>query len=493
LRLPLANLGIDMPTQFALIHRALASMTLAFATVLFLAACGSSPSGRLESLPLSVFTVRAQGQVAIVRVLTRAPVCPAIVWDNQSAQAMTTRASPAAISARQDGAQKDSKAAIFDLLTCEAAWPAGVQRSRVAGLQVPAPAPEIKRIVIIGDTGCRMKASENAFQPCNDPQKWPFAQIAESAAVLKPDLVIHLGDLHYRESPCPAQNPGCANSPWGYGFDAWQADFFNPAKPLLAAAPWVFVRGNHESCSRAGQGWFRFFDAQPWGAARSCDDPARDEDADYSKPYALPIGSDDQLLVFDSSKTGGKPFAASDPAHAKYLAQLKVVSELAAKKPNNLFLNHHPLLAVAPAKDASQFMPGGNAGLKSVFGALYPQRLFPSGVNVAMHGHIHMFEAISFKGDQPVSLVMGNSGSANEGLIAHTLPANAQLFPGAYVEDFAERSGFGFATLDRVDTGGRSDWQLTEYTASGRPVIKCAIVGSKSHCMKLDSPVLGGK
>ncbi len=52
----------------------------------------------------------------------------------------------------------------------------------------------------------------------------------------------------------------CAGSPWGYGWDAWNADFFTPAAPLLAAAPWAAVRGNHESCARAGQGWWRFLD-----------------------------------------------------------------------------------------------------------------------------------------------------------------------------------------------------------------------------------------
>jgi hypothetical protein len=49
-------------------------------------------------------------------------------------------------------------------------------------------------------------------------------------------------------------------SPWGYGWDTWKADFFDPAQALLKAAPWVMVRGNHETCTRAGQGWWRFLD-----------------------------------------------------------------------------------------------------------------------------------------------------------------------------------------------------------------------------------------
>ena len=84
-----------------------------------------------------------------------------------------------------------------------------------------------------------------------------------SLATARPDLVIHVGDYHYREDACPAGHAGCAGSPFGYGFDAWNADFFGPAAPLLAAAPWVMVRGNHEDCSRAGEGWFRFLDRAP--------------------------------------------------------------------------------------------------------------------------------------------------------------------------------------------------------------------------------------
>src|SRR5205807_8709800 len=60
---------------------------------------------------------------------------------------------------------------------------------------------------------------------------------------------------------------GCAGSPSGYGYDAWHVDFFGPAAPLFAASPWVMVRGNHEDCSRAGEGWFRFLDRAPMESA----------------------------------------------------------------------------------------------------------------------------------------------------------------------------------------------------------------------------------
>ena len=438
-----------------------------------------------ELAPELVFTVQAEGQNVIVRALTRAATCPTVSWDGQQQRRMDLRAAAATPAPRGDNAQKVTKPSVFDVLTCEARWPIGARRGRVAGKDVPAPRDQIKRIVLIGDTGCRMKASENTFQPCNDPVKWPFAQVAQSAAALHPDLVIHLGDIHYRESPCPPGNAACATSRWGYGFDAWQADLFEPAKLLLAAAPWVFVRGNHESCHRAGQGWFRFIDAKIWREDRSCNAPALDEQADYSAPYAVPLAGDTQLIVFDSSRTQGKPMTSKDVSYGKYLQQMQQVAQLTQSKAENFFMSHHPLLAVAPVKDISRFKPGGNEALQSAFSALYPERLFPQGVSVAMHGHVHLFEAISFKSSHPISLVLGNSGSAIEGLVPEVLPSSAKLYPGAEVDDYAARSEYGFATLDRLDPKPGGDWMLTEYSIHGVPLIECAISHGKSRCSKL--------
>ena len=70
-----------------------------------------------------------------------------------------------------------------------------------------APAADPHRILVLGDTGCRIKGS--FLQACNDPVAWPFAGLAKAAADLKPDLVIHLGDYLYRESACPQGNAGC--------------------------------------------------------------------------------------------------------------------------------------------------------------------------------------------------------------------------------------------------------------------------------------------
>jgi hypothetical protein len=444
-----------------------------------LAGCVNLPTqSPLDSAIHSAFTVQVGDGNASARVLTTAEACPQIDIDGQ-VQGMQLRAAPATVPQRS-GVQKEGKEAAFTLRSCEALLLGGTHKATVGGIALPIAPAQAQRILIIADTGCRLKASDQAFQLCNDAQDWPFAEVVKNAAALKPDLVIHIGDIHYRESPCPSALAGCAGSPWGYGMDTWDADFFQPAKPLLKIAPWVFVRGNHESCARAGQGWYRFFAPQAWSMARSCNNPAQDDEADFSEPYGVSLNAQTQFIVFDSSRTGTKDLRPGEIAYSKFLSALQQVDQLASKTPHNFFLSHHPVLAFAPTQDAGK-VNNGNAGLQSVMRGLHPERLFADGIDIAMHGHVHLFEALNFKSSHPSTLVLGNSGSQNEGGIPDRLPVNAQPAPGALIESFVTRSGYGFALLSPQ----KQDWHLTEYNVQGKPIFECDLVESKSHCTRV--------
>ena len=162
------------------------------------------------------YVVLGEAGAAVARVLIDAPACPAIELNRRS-QPMTLRAPAETIPLRSTpSAPADSKPAEFPLLTCEAALPAGTTSASVLGRTLPLPKAEPRRIVVIGDTGCRLQKSSNSYQACNDIAQYPFATIAAQAAAWKPDLVIHVGDYHYRENACPEGNAGCAGSPWGY-------------------------------------------------------------------------------------------------------------------------------------------------------------------------------------------------------------------------------------------------------------------------------------
>ncbi len=408
----------------------------------------------------------------IARVITDAPACPDVKFDGKP-EKMQIRASPADVPARP-GSLKDAK---FPVLVCEAKLPAHVGHVSIAGKALPVPRKNPQRIVVIGDTGCRMNQSEHAFQSCTDPEEWAFWQISAAAAAFKPDLVIHVGDYLYRESPCPKGAGGCTGSPWGYGFDSWQADFFDPAKRLLAAAPWVMVRGNHESCIRAGQGWFRFLDTQSFASSRSCDNPENDARGDFSEPYAVPIAGDTQLIVFDSSKAASSAYSPEDGAYQRYLSQFRKVDELAGRMAHSFFLSHHPVLAYAQESETTQ---PGNRALQSVMQALHPARLFSPGIDAAFHGHVHLFEALDFSDDHPATVVTGNSGTATDHPLPKTLPEGEQPAPGAMVSRIVSNPEVGFLTIER--TG--KQWLITERNRYGKPQVRCTLRGQSLFCAR---------
>jgi hypothetical protein len=120
------------------------------------------------------------------------------------------------------------------VLVCEAPLPPGAKHAGVQGHALPVPKAMPRRIVVIGDTGCRLKRSDAAFKACNDPDGWPFPGVAAEAAA-SPGSGHHVGDYHYRENACPPGN-AAARAALGYGWDTWDADFFTPARARCRGA-----------------------------------------------------------------------------------------------------------------------------------------------------------------------------------------------------------------------------------------------------------------
>jgi hypothetical protein len=453
----------------------------AAALVLALAGCAAPPS-LPPVVPASVGLQQAwvqavAGPAWAVRALT-GQSCPTMSWDSGSA-AMQERSAPSDEPPPPGNLQPEHKPTRFTLHACEAPWPAGadqVQVGGMGGITLLAPTAEPRRIVVLGDTGCRLKASEHAYQGCNDTSDWPFPRVLALALRLKPDLVVHVGDYHYRESPCPAGLAACAGSPWGYGDDAWQADFFRPAKALLAAAPWVFVRGNHEACARAGQGWLRYLDGVT-GPARACQTAAPGvNEGDFTAPFAVPLSPRSQLIVFDSSAIGSRTPPRDSPAWTRWRRQLDRVAELAEGSTQSLFVNHHPSLAfdATPSGEPATVRSGLTPLLQDAFGA----RLFPPGVQASLHGHVHMHEALGFASNHPITLVVGNGGSAASGRVNDGAALQHALVPGAQLETVHTHTEFGLSLLTATPEG----WQLQAFDALGQPLSTCQLAGQKLGC-----------
>lgn len=173
---------------------------------------------------------------------------------------------------------------------------------------IPAAHRVVRRVAVVGDTGCKPKDQSGCT--LDDPA-WPFPALATAAAAGKPDLVLHMGDYNYRgtpssfeqtvggkqvktyyydagdgaepseqcEMPGPYYSQNSTGNPDADAWEAWWLDFFQPAAPLLAAAPWVVARGNHELCSHAGPGWLYFLgpsSALPAGGGTQVSCPSQD-------------------------------------------------------------------------------------------------------------------------------------------------------------------------------------------------------------------------
>lgn len=83
---------------------------------------------------------------------------------------MTMRAAPGTEPLRPTASRTDlSKPSAFPVPTCDAAIPAGTAAASVGGHTLPLPKAEARRIVVSGDTVCRLKAADHAWQACDDP------------------------------------------------------------------------------------------------------------------------------------------------------------------------------------------------------------------------------------------------------------------------------------------------------------------------------------
>jgi hypothetical protein len=322
---------------------------------------------------LSSWVQMAPGGAAEARAVVVGKSCPEITIDKQKL-AMRLRApgNPA-----------------FPNMLCTATLPKAAISAKVLGYDLPLPRPLVNRIVVFGDTGCRIKGF--TVQACNDSAQWPFPRIAAVAASLKPDLVIHVGDYLYREATCPSGNRGCAGSPSGDDWPAWAADFFTPAAPLLAEAPFVFVRGNHEECARSGAGWLRLLGPLPFDAKAPC--------TDHVAPWAVPLGSA-TLAVMDDSHAPD-PYAPGSLA-ALYRADLAAVGRMA---PAPVWLAMH-----RPIRGVVQFPFGIVLGGNRTMMAAQDESGIPDNVSLLVSGHIHTFEAINYQKDSPPQIIAGEGG-----------------------------------------------------------------------------------
>ena len=457
-------------------------LVIALEATFLLVVC-TTVSAEIINSKLNTFVVLGENGIPVARLLTTTATCPNIIFDGHEVP-MNIRAVPSSEPLRSTlSPPSDSKPSVFPILTCEKNIPANTKKAMIGNQVLPLPPSEINRIVVIGDTGCRLKKSDHVYQSCNDKNLYPFAKVAAAAANWKPELVIHVGDLEYRENACPDDIAGCSGSPWGYGWDAWNADFFEPGAALLKAAPWVMVRGNHESCSRAGQGWWRMLDPRPLLSGRDCNDSSNDGIGDFSDPYAVPLGNDAQLIVLDTSNTTNGVIQEGDIRQSKFRGMYNKLEKLSQNASYNIAANHHPILGFSAYKDkqGQVTLTPGNQGIQSVFSTINPL-IMPPRINALLSGHVHLWEEVSFSSPHPTQFIAGFSGTMEDIVpLPDEIPVGSTPAPGAIVEHFSSWvNGFGFMTLERKDA---KQWEVKVWDTNGHEVNSCTVEGSHSNCL----------
>ncbi len=387
----------------------------------------------------------------------------------------------------------------FGVVVCEAVvlLKEGVTAT-VAGQKQPLPVPpdqeiSLGQVVVVGDSGC--KGGDK--QPCQgsdtSPAAWPFPEISAASAATKPDLVIHVGDYNYSGTPnktgagqwsydgcVPADSGPLVHQSTYDTWTTWQADFFSAAEPLLAVAPFVFVRGNHELCSRAGQGWFYFLDPHspllnPYEAQPGCHAATA-----LTQPYRLSFANL-QLAVLDTANAcgGEDPESAAGQAYevSQFMRQLTVANALVHGRDQPAWLlGHRPVWSLY--QDGDSAPSSENTALQAALKRT-PAKGLDSAFELILSGHMHQFFSMTFQGgERPPQLVIGNSGVA--------LSGNDLSSPYSDSVDGAAAAGlslngpldYGFLAVEMQD-GARWQGTVKAFSASGEaqvaPVAVCGL------------------
>jgi hypothetical protein len=462
-----------------------------FPALLTLSLAGLTPSGS-GAATLSRWVQYGADNTVLLRAITDTPACPAMSVDgvtvpdvsgagNDRATGVARRLTPATATA--------ALAAAFPVTMCEAQLPLGGHTATIDGVPLKLPVADPRRIVVIGDTGCRV-AGPKIFQACNDPSPagFPLPGLSRMVAAMNPDMIIHVGDYYYRETPCnEAIQPGCAGTPYGDAWPAWNADFFSPAQPLLLAAPLALSRGNHESCGRGAQGWFSFLDVHPYDPrAVGCafgspwDYPSKTAEGPGFPSYLIAAGPISLLMLDSSFANTGSPASLVPSSFSKvesmtaesYIPDLTRQLDALGGKPA-IMVTHRPAYGLFTQK-------GEGAGQHYIGGTPDEEAMFATGVpapiRLLLSGHIHTFQALEFEGDSYApQLVVGMGGTMLDHL---SIPGQADsgAFPvegnaAATIARMRNIGEFGFAVMDEAPGG----YAIDLYFLNGVPHGHCVL------------------
>lgn len=426
----------------------------------------------------------------------------------------------------------------FSVLVCEAL----IEFDKTYGIQfsdktqpLPLAKSSPKHIQVFGDTGCKgIKPGKPGGCAVGSPAQ-PFKALADKGAEQSPDVIFHMGDYNYRGTsgdvyftqkdakgqlaqvkqwPYDAgdgvsQAAHCGQAP-GTPFysqsalnasrpdiwENWRDDLFLPAQKLMQAAPWIVARGNHELCSRAGQGFFYFLDSHSnlidGDQQLSCPTPNINKSALHNSlqiPTYQVSFTHLNVVVLDSANACDS--FTDSPFQPIYNQVMKDVDNFAqnAKTPSWV-MTHRPIWAV------EGYEAGKSTGCtsKNQYGCInqmlqkgiknLPNKALNDKVQLVLTGHMHQFESVSFKEKRPPALIVGSSGVAlsgstsTEDIRIDGLPADALSLGESVKYQGQSLPAFGYMN---VTLGANAQWQGSLLNAYGTPLVNCSSSQDQTH------------
>ena len=315
------------------------------------------------------------------------------------------------------------------------------------------------RIAVIGDTGCRLKESngKGVYQDCSDPKAWPYPEVAKTLLTENYDFAIHTGDFHYREQCSDPKVCAAITHHVGYGWEAWWEDYFQPSLNLFKKSPWIFVRGNHEECSRAFEGW----------SVLSPMIKKTSDACEQVEPFQWVELSDLVFINFDNSSFQDRKILSAtevDFWQGKLIDVRKKIEVLNSKK-EIWFVTHKPVLGFYPdPTDAEPIAISANMEDMLKQSGVYEK------VDYFLSGHIHNQQVVP-EADK-LQLIIGHSGSS--------LDSFGRILKTSKINSITEnKTSFGYAIFQRT---GFKKWNFVFKDVHGEKKLECLSASATIQC-----------
>jgi hypothetical protein len=235
----------------------------------------------------------------------------------------------------------------------------------------------------------------------------------------------------------------------------WKADFFDPARPLLEAAPWIMTRGNHEGCSRAGSGYFRFL--APRMASSELPPPC----IDHVPHYVVSVAGKSFVVMDTSNAADSCATSCTSGPYTQDFTDMKPT-------PGSWLLSHRPVWGIGQKFTLNATL---QRALTSWDGRL------PHGIELALSGHMHIWQLLAFADGRSPQLIAGNGGTLRDRI-------NRRLrglkIGGTTVSYAKLEHSFGYTLLRPIATG--SDWTATFFNEAGKAKFTCLLRPTAANC-----------